>query len=1051
MKKYLIVVILALLTCATYCLINTDPTDAEGDNPYVYGGIQYSLSSPDGINGTAEMMAWDGETTDIVIPSKIHSTILIDGDSAELDFNISITKAVFKNNTSIKSLTISDGDGTVSLYPEMFSGCSALKTVSLGNVITVIPVKCFNNDSALESVEWSDKLTSINNFAFQYCGNIKDLCFKEGLVSIGESAFNGCTSLTELQFPNSLTTIGPSAFAMLTSQNALPMSIDKVTFGNKLASVGTKAFLGCQFTEVLLPDSLTSFTYTVGSTPWPTSLKSISVSSEHTTLATIDGVLYNKAVSTLYLYPYSKTGSYIMPDTVTALQGSVLKDTLITDIHISTGLTSLPMNVFSGCTELKTLDLSNYSELKSMGIALDCISLETVIFNENLASIPASAFKGCKSLNIQHLPQKLTSIGASAFNGTGITSLVVGEYGLSIAVGKGAFYDCNELTYIKFNDISVKTADYGRLANGAKLTSIEYGEGFALWNSDGVIQKSNDGTTLYAVLGGATGEIIVPKEVTSLPVDSNLGSAFKNASNISSIVFESGRTSKLSIGKEFFSGCSKLESVTFSSNIFINEKTSTNIFQGCDSLKYIAFPVSDFAVISSVFTVNGYEYYHFNGVNSAKAPTTEELLGTVWVSNGDQIFNKVAETVGGILTPLKFEISFNVDGVDKITAEYGSEVTKPADPVKTGYTFVNWYSDEALENVYEFTTMPAENIVLYAKLIPIEYIYTFVNGADRVGEIKFTVMDMADMIMPAVPVKEHYLGVWDVTVFSQENKIVNAVYTPIRYTFTFMDGEDIIKTVEFNVENVNTMAMPAVPAKANMVGHWDAIGFELEDKTVNAVYEKTAWDLEVTGAGEADKVFWTKVNDRNGYGIITAYPAEFQTVEMILASENGIIAKLSENAWIVYSDNAADVSVRAVFADVGAATEYGISIHEVVKDGAPGFRVVLEAENGYIDTTGTLSIGYVYKTFDAEKGLWCYTTSGTNGTTGVQDAVIDLGKDKQSIVSGDYYLDVDGGYMVYGYAVYKNNVSVSDAVETHYYSTPVIMSVSEIQAVISKN
>ncbi|MCK7486329.1 MAG: InlB B-repeat-containing protein [Bacillus subtilis] len=62
--------------------------------------------------------------------------------------------------------------------------------------------------------------------------------------------------------------------------------------------------------------------------------------------------------------------------------------------------------------------------------------------------------------------------------------------------------------------------------------------------------------------------------------------------------------------------------------------------------------------------------------------------------------------------------NFNVNGgsaVGSISQNYATAVSAPADPTKTGYTFAGWYSDAGLTNAYTFTTMPAENITLYAK------------------------------------------------------------------------------------------------------------------------------------------------------------------------------------------------------------------------------------------------------------------------------------------------------------------------------------------------
>lgn len=65
----------------------------------------------------------------------------------------------------------------------------------------------------------------------------------------------------------------------------------------------------------------------------------------------------------------------------------------------------------------------------------------------------------------------------------------------------------------------------------------------------------------------------------------------------------------------------------------------------------------------------------------------------------------------------KYTITFDTDGgteIAPITQDYGSAVTAPADPTKEGYTFGGWVDADG--NTVTFpTTMPAENITLYAK------------------------------------------------------------------------------------------------------------------------------------------------------------------------------------------------------------------------------------------------------------------------------------------------------------------------------------------------
>ncbi len=65
-----------------------------------------------------------------------------------------------------------------------------------------------------------------------------------------------------------------------------------------------------------------------------------------------------------------------------------------------------------------------------------------------------------------------------------------------------------------------------------------------------------------------------------------------------------------------------------------------------------------------------------------------------------------------------YVISFNTDGGSTVanqTVSQGSKVTKPATPTKSGFTFVNWYSDPAKTTVYDFSKTVSGGFTLYAK------------------------------------------------------------------------------------------------------------------------------------------------------------------------------------------------------------------------------------------------------------------------------------------------------------------------------------------------
>ena len=69
----------------------------------------------------------------------------------------------------------------------------------------------------------------------------------------------------------------------------------------------------------------------------------------------------------------------------------------------------------------------------------------------------------------------------------------------------------------------------------------------------------------------------------------------------------------------------------------------------------------------------------------------------------------------------QYTMTFNTNGgseISSITQDYNSAVVRPSDPTRDGYEFRGWYTDNnTFLNKYLFTTMPANEITVYARFI----------------------------------------------------------------------------------------------------------------------------------------------------------------------------------------------------------------------------------------------------------------------------------------------------------------------------------------------
>jgi hypothetical protein len=172
--------------------------------------------------------------------------------------------------------------------------------------------------------------------------------------TVGDYAFTRCTTLTRVSLP-AAQTIGIHAFYRCTALTAVTLSAAQ--------TIGIEAFRGCTALETVnLPASLT--TIGVHSFTGCTSLTAINVDSKNLVYKGQDGMLLNKAGTTLIAYP--------------AAAGSVA-DAL-------SGITTVDNYAFYECTALETVTLSAAQTIGDQ-VFYECTALETV-------SLPAATSIG---------------------------------------------------------------------------------------------------------------------------------------------------------------------------------------------------------------------------------------------------------------------------------------------------------------------------------------------------------------------------------------------------------------------------------------------------------------------------------------------------------------------------------------------------------------------------------------------------------------------------------------------------------------------------------
>ena len=226
-------------------------------------------------------------------------------------------------------------------------------------------------------------VTEIGKDALSRCRNLTSVVISNGIESIGQTAFAMCTDLETIEIPESIKIIGYLAFNSCSS-------LKSVNIPSKVESIDD-SFHACN------------------------KLEAINVDENNNYYSSENGVLYDKEKKILIRCPQTKTGEFVIPESVT----------------------SIGKSAFSFCQ-----------------------SLTSVTIPESVTSIGNSAFSVCQSLTSVTIPESVTSIGNNAFGTcTNLKKVII--LSENVAIGFNAFYNSNNLEdiYIQegiiFGDVGV--------------------------------------------------------------------------------------------------------------------------------------------------------------------------------------------------------------------------------------------------------------------------------------------------------------------------------------------------------------------------------------------------------------------------------------------------------------------------------------------------------------------------------------------------------------------------------------------------------------------
>lgn len=350
-----------------------------------------TIYMPDGILSIADFAFQDcSGLTEIKLPASLTAIGIKAFKGCTGIDNISLPAGV----TSLGAYAFSEVPlTTITIPPAVselhwaFQECCTLKEISVdaGNPnFTSAEGVLFSKDMtriiqypcAREAKEYSipSSVADIADYSFAHCANLTNLIIPNSVIGISDWAFGYCTGLEEIDLPDSVLGLGNCAFAHCTGLTSVRLPMN-------LQSVSGAVFSGCE------------------------RLTSVNISEDSQYFTSLDGVLFNKQMSEVVLYPVGRQGEYTIPSTVTKIGRSSFGGCNgLTSVTIPNSVTIIGNVAFNGCTALENLDIpDSVTDIEAIAFA-DCRNLRSIVLGGSVRTIGSGAFNNCP--DVRHVTSR---------------------------------------------------------------------------------------------------------------------------------------------------------------------------------------------------------------------------------------------------------------------------------------------------------------------------------------------------------------------------------------------------------------------------------------------------------------------------------------------------------------------------------------------------------------------------------------------------------------------------------------------------------------------